>query len=329
MRERERPAGGSGARLLGALALVMLLFGAALFVFRGWLWQRPAPAGSSEAAVRLPLPPVPLPPEEGPEEATVVEVAGEVERAPSGGAWSRLTAGERVREGESIRTGKGARTNLRIGEKARLSVTEQTQVDIRALTRAVHRFQLARGRLAVDYQPEGKRLLQIEDPSSGAVAETKGARFGILSSGMTVAIATETGAVDLRAAGGEVQVGEGQGAVAIRGESPQAPQAFAALPAALLLKVAQPSSEDALCARVAGAAEPGTELFIDGEPVPLDRKRRFAVDVPRTPRSKASVLVALRDAAGRERVRTVECGAPESDSGVDGMAVRWRKKGRP
>jgi hypothetical protein len=313
----------SGARSAGEVAVATLLFlCAAFFLFRHTVYQPPArstesgagqPPGASQQAPAAPEP----------QEAVVLSVAGSVERARGSGPWSRLVPGERLNADESIRTGKSGRTDLRIGDKSTLGVRESTQVTIRELTRAVHHFRLERGRLAVDYKPDGERVLKIENESSGAVAETRGARFGVLSTGSTIAVATETGSVNLRAAQHEVEVREGQTATVHQGEAPSAPEPVAAVPVPLLLKVAAaiPSENEQLCARVAGTARPGAEVLVDGVPADLDREGRFSVTVPRKPPDKTEVLVAMRDAAGREQSSTVPCDA--LDPRIRRVGIRW------
>ena len=210
----------SGARSAAEVAVATLLFLCAAFLlFRHTVYQLPAPPadqpqGTAQQALAAPAP----------QEAVVLSVAGSVERARGSGPWSRLVPGEHLKADESIRTGKTGRTNLRIGDKSTLAVTESTQVTIRELTRAVHRFRLERGRLAVDYKPDGERVLKIESESSGAVAETRGARFSILSTGSTIAVATETGSVNLRAAQREVEVHAGQIAAVRQGDAAPLPR---------------------------------------------------------------------------------------------------------
>jgi len=313
----------SNARSAVEVAVATLLFLCAAFVlFRHTVYQPPARATDSGAerppgATQQALAAL------APQEAVVLSVAGSVERAQGSGAWSRLVPGERLKADESIRTGKSGRTDLRIGDKSTLAVTESTQVTIRELTRAVHRFRLERGRLAVDYKPDGERVLKIESESSGAVAETRGARFSVLSTGSTIAVATETGSVNLRAAQQEVEVREGQTAAVQKGEAPGAPEPIVPIPIPLLLKVASaiPSENEQLCARVTGTAQPGAEVLVDGVAADVDREGRFNVAVPRKPPDKTEVLVAMRDAAGREQSRAVPCDA--LDPRIRRLGIRW------
>ena len=311
-----------GRRAVEVAAATLLFLCAAFLLFRHSVYQPPEPPterrgdqppGAAQQALAAPAP----------QEAVVLTVAGSVERARGSGPWSRLVPGERLKADESIRTGKSGRTDLRIGDRSTLAVTESTQVTIRELTRAVHRFRLERGRLAVDYKPDGERILKIESESSGAVAETHGARFSVLSTGSTIAVATETGSVNLRAAQREVEVREGQTAAVRQGEAPSAAEPIASVPIPLLLKVAAAisSENEQLCARVTGTAQTGAEVLVDGVPADVDREGRFSVAVPRRPPDKNEVLVAMRDAAGREQSRTLPCDA--LDPRIRRVGIRW------
>lgn len=297
---------------LAVAALLLLVV--AFLLFRRSVYEPPAPP-EPVAAVPVPVPAAPAP-----EQAVVLNVTGNVEKA-HGGEWSPLAVGDRLGSDESIRTGKGGRTDLRIGDKSNLSVTESTQVTIRELTRAVHRFRLERGRLAVDYKPDGERVLKIEN--EGAVAETHGARFSVLSTGATVAVATETGSVNFKAADKEVVVGEGQTAVARKGEAPEAPEPTAAVPVALLLKVAAaiPAENEKVCTRVSGSVAAGSEVLVDGVPAALDAQGRFDAEVPRRPSDKKQVLVATRDPLGREQTRAIPC--DPTDPRIHRLGIQW------
>jgi hypothetical protein len=250
--------------------------------------------------------------------AIVEAVSGPVQRSTSQGDWAALVAGEHLRADDSLRTGKGARTDLRIGDRARLTVTESSQLTIREITDKVHKFQLARGRVKADYEPDAQRSLRIE--SSGGVVESRGARFSVLSTGTAVAIATEAGAVTLRAQDGSVEVYEGRQAVAVQGRPPSASEP---IPASVLLKVANAAAAtDGLCATVEGVAPPGAEVTVDGTAAAVLPDGRFRVPVARTS-ERREVLVALRDVSGREETRKVRCVDPLAR--IRDFAIHWRK----
>jgi hypothetical protein len=296
-------------RLLLQIVLVaVLLLGAAGASFHRWVEQ---PGGE-------PIPPAAgsLAPAVAREEAVVESVSGSVQRS-AGTGWARVAVGDRLRADESVRTGRGASTALRIDEKSRLTVQETTQLTIRELTERVHRFKLTRGRVAIDYKPNGERVLRIENEGSDAVAEAREARFSILSTGTSVAIATESGSVKLKSAHRIVRIDAGEQAMARAGA---APTAAAPIPTEVLLKVANAAaSGTTLCADVEGTVANGAEVLVDGQPATVDAQGRFSVRVPRT-RDKKLVLVATRDAAGHERRQEIPC-TPE----IDAMSIRWKR----
>ena len=262
------------------------------------------------------------------DEAIVVAVGGDVVRISPSGGTSVLAVGQRLRADDSVRTGRGGRTDLVVGSRSRLTITETTQLTVREITEKVHRFKLTRGRIAVDYQADGARMLRIESGDGAAVAETQGARFGVLSTGTAVAIATETGAVNLTSQSRTVKVRAGTQAVAIAGGPPSSAES---IPARLLLKVAVAAPardrDENLCAAVEGTAPAGSEVLVDGAPAAIADDGRFQVRVPAAP-DKATVLVAIRDASGRETTRPVRCGSSGSIPHIKDFAIRWRRKGR-
>jgi len=303
--------------IVEAVAVLVALLAGALVLFR-WTLYRPTVRaavvqGHDEARA---------------DEAIVVAVAGDVVRLSPNGGISALAVGQRLRADDSVRTGRGGRTDLQVGARSRLTVAEATQLTVREITEKVHRFKLTRGRIAVDYQADGARLLRIESADGAAVAETQGARFGVLSTGTAVAIATETGAVNLTSDRKTVEVAAGTQAVAMAGEPPSSAEP---IPARLLLKVADAAPaqdrEEKLCAEVEGTAPAGSEVLVDGTPAAIAEDGQFRVRVP-ADASKTSVLVAIRDASGRETTRAIPCGTSGTMPHIKDFAIRWRKKGQ-
>lgn len=283
----------------------------AFALFRLVLFEAPHPAPRpAAAAAGEPL------------QAVVVSVEGEVEHGRQGGSWSALAPGETVQTDDVVRTGAHGKTDLRIDERSHLTIDAQSEVSVRELTGLVHRFRLTRGRMAADYDPEGKRVLRVEDESGEVAAETQGARFSVLSTGTTIAVASSSGQVTLRSSGGSVAVGGGETSVAARGRAPSLP---GRIPATVLLKVANSISAASavFCAEVRGEAAPGSAVRIDGAPAELDAFGRFHLRVPRSP-GKREALVEILDPAGRRRARRVPCvplAAPIKD-----MAIHWNEE---
>lgn len=250
------------------------------------------------------------------QEATILSVEGNVEKIAVDGRWSPVVAGDRLLADDSLRTDMTGRAELAIGDKSRLTVTQNTQLKVRELTRAVHQVQLTRGRLVASYDADGERVLRIEDEKGSAVAETRAAKFSILSTGQALAVATETGTVNLGAAGKAVEVKAGQQAFANAGE---APSAATPIPAEVWLRVALRARGDAtLCTVIEGTAAPGSEIEVDGVRIATDAKGEFKVDVPRKP-GQASARLAMRDVTGRPKEMTLPCRS-------DGKAPRVKLK---
>lgn len=298
------------AQVAGFLAAGILL---AFAVFRLALFEGPRPPPAPA--------PAPAAPANQPLQAVVLSVEGEVEHGRQG-AWSPLAPGETVQTNDVLRTGAHGKTDLRIDERSHLTLDASSEVSVRELTGLVHRFRLTRGRMAADYEPHGQRMLRVEDAAGDASAETRGARFSVLSTGTTIAVASAAGQVVLRSSGNSVTVGGGETSVAVRGRGPSLP---GRIPAAVLLKVANAVSAASatLCAEVRGEAAPGSEVRIDGAPAALDAAGGFHQRVPRTP-GKREALVEIVDPAGRRSARRVRCvplAAPIKD-----MAIQWNEE---
>src|SRR3989440_2303236 len=273
--------------LLEAGTVAAALLTGAWLVFRGTLY-RPAP----------PPPAAHVADEPKVDEAIVVAVTGDVVRLSPNGGTSALAVGQRLRADDSVRTGRGGQTDLQLGARSRITVAEGTQLTVREITEKLHRFRLTRGRIAVDYKADGVRLLRIESADGGAVAETQGARFGVLSTGTAVAIATATGEVNLTSQHKTVEVRAGTQSVAAAGKPPSGAEP---IPAKLLLKVADAAAapdRGGLCAEVVGTAPAGAEVLVDGAPAAVAEGGRFRVPVPAAP-DKKDAAGAPRAAGGR------------------------------
>jgi hypothetical protein len=284
------------------LALVALITGL------GWVVQEhfvaPAPAGHAPgAAASAPAKAAaPVAPEDEAVMVVVMDVEGSVERG-HGEAWTPLQVGDTLGHADSIRANAGARAELRVGaEDSQLTLLEGTEVKVEEVTRAVHAFQLKRGRVKVNYLPSEGRVLHLET-EDGAVAETHGARFTLLRSGLTVAVATETGSVNLQSAGASVRVGAGEQSVAVAGGPPSAP---VPIPKAVLLQVARRAGGEALCATLLGQVRPGTEVWVDGAPADVNREGHFQVQVSRR-KGREGVRVEAREPGGSVKEQLVAC----------------------
>jgi hypothetical protein len=247
---------------------------------------------------------------------TVVTVSGTLERLRDG-TWHLLTPGERLHPDDTLRTGDGSRATIGIGERSRVTVSDATQLTVREITAAAQRLRLTRGRISVDHQPDGSRVLVVESERGDAIARAGNARFSVLANGSSLAIATETGVVRLQAGGKSVEVGPGQQSVSVQGDAPTAP---APIPVALLLEIGRSAAIAAGC-RIEGTVPAGAEVRVDGKGVTPQADGRFSVVLPARG-GAAHATVLTRDASGRLVERRVAC-KPRPEDRVSDFAVRW------
>lgn len=304
----ERPRAGRTIAALGGLALIIVAVLGGWAIFHRWV-RGTAPA---VAALAAPMGPAIA--------AKVVDVEGVLERRTERDRWVPVTPGEQLRPDDTIRTPAGARAVLAVGDASRIDVTERTELSVREITAAVQRLRLARGRIALDYQQDGARVLVVESARGDAIARTHGARFSILATGAVLSVATESGVVRLESGGAKVDVAAGQQSIAIAGALPSR---ASPIPIEVLLRVGAAASPRAtgLCAVVRGKVEVGAEVLVDGRAVEVGPDGRFEVRVPREG-GNTHARVLTRDVAGRVVRRTVPCVAGPGAEVTD-FAVRW------
>jgi hypothetical protein len=306
-----------GRSLALGLGLVALLAWGGWFIFERFV------ASSRPVAVAVVAPPPevrPAPVVVPDVRATVVEVVGSVERA-RGEKWVELHVGDALDPDDSVRTGPGARADLRVGdETSRLSIPERSEVRVGEVTRAVHAFQLARGRIDVNYGAREDRVLRVRS-ENGAVAETRAARFTMLQGGAMVAVATQVGSVNLSSGGGTVQVGAGQQSVVFDGARPMAAES---IPLDVLLKVAaKASSQNSLCISLSGKVRPGSQVFVEDAPTEVSRDGSFHADVPQR-EGRSKVRVVAREPGGGTREMLVACRSRARPGPAQAESVKFR-----
>jgi hypothetical protein len=179
--------------------------------------------------------------------------------------------------------------------------------------------------VAVDYLPDGDRVVRIEGPAEGAPsAEARAARFHVVAGDLSFAVAAETGGVALSAAGATVDIPAGQASRAVAGEHPSPP---ADIPTEVLLKVAEASrvSQVGGCLDATGQADPGAQVMVNDVEVPVGPDGRFTIRVPLSERTTATVRAVLPD--GRSAVLTLRC-SEVADPRIHDLRVRWKNGGR-
>jgi len=246
----------------------------------------------------------------------VLEITGRVERR-RGDGWEPVASGQLLAVEDTLRTGAGSGATLGIGARSRLAVSDATQLTVHEITAAMERLRITRGRISVDHQPDGARVLVVESERGDAVARAGAARFTVLASGTALAVATETGVVRLQSGGGAVDVAAGTRSVSFAGRRPAQ---STAIPSALLLAIARRAAGDGSCT-VAGTVDPGSEVRVDGRVVEAGPDGRFTVRVPRGRGGAGSATLWTRDVAGHAAERRVACAGPDHD--LSDFSVRW------
>jgi hypothetical protein len=283
------------------LALVVLLVGGGLFIFERFV-EAPSLPVSLQPEVLEPAAPVQGEPPPA-ARARVVGLVGSVKRA-QGTDWVAVNVGDELSPDDAIRTAPGARADLQVGgEESRLSLPERSEVRVGEVSHRLHAFELARGRLQVDYRGQDTRVLRVQS-QDGAVAETQGARFTMLRSGALVAVATEVGSVKLLAAGVSVQVEAGQQAMAFNGARLVGPEP---IPLEVLLRVTERAPrKKTVCVSLEGQVRPGTEVLVEGAPAEVSPEGHFLVEVPRAV-GRDTVKLVAREPGGLVKEDLLAC----------------------
>jgi hypothetical protein len=252
----------------------------------------------------------------------VLGVRGRAERLVEGREeWSAIAAGDVLAEDDSVRTGDDAGMTLGLGAASTVDLAGGAQVRVREVSDSVQRLGLIRGRVSIDYKKDGVRVLRVENEDGSAVAEAREGVFTVLGSGRTVVVATETGAVDLTAAGARVTVGAGRQSVVIDGKGPSGP---APIPVDLLLKVTDPGCrvqrEPFIVIR--GRTAAGALVRINDTPGVAGADGRFAVRVPLQP-GRNTIVLAIEDVLGRVQRRTFPCVTVDPRAPIEKIDIQW------
>ena len=250
-----------------AVALLLLLLPLAAWLFLRAPVQVPAPR-----VVAVEAPPVEV------HALYLGEQEGSVEVRNPDGTWRAAIAGEALPPATRIRTGDFGRAVLGSGERYEVQLESGTEVSVEELTSSISRLLLERGMATADVQG-GRHVFEVSTRGSDAVARTSAGRFTVSNDMQgTVAVAATRGEVELRGGGKLVVVRAGQQSLILRGEGPTEP---APIPESLLLKVQWPKARELTRRRlvVAGKAEPGSQVHVDGTPLQVGADGTFRSEV--------------------------------------------------
>lgn len=254
----------------------------------------------------------------------VVEVSGTATRATASGAVVPLTAGLELSVDDRLRTEPDSRLRLRIGERSTVDLADRAEVQVRELSDSVQRLGLVYGRAVVDYREDGGRELRIENGDGNAVARVREGKFSILSTGTTVAVATETGQVDLSAAGETVTVGADRQSI-VSGGPPSRPLA---IPVEVVLRVVDPGCrvQRETSYNVSGRTSPGASVTVNQVRARVNGKGDFSVRLPLRV-GKNRIEVVSVDVAGHTERRVFPCVTVDPGAPIKDVDIRWGGEG--
>jgi hypothetical protein len=247
----------------------------------------------------------------------VVAAGAGVQRSTPGGEWAAVRAGDVLAVADSIRTDGDGTAEIELGRGSHVTVAERTEITVRELTAAVHRVGLLRGRIAVDVQADGTRVMRVEDGSGSILVSASAGRMGVVAAPGSLSVFAEEGEAVIESGGEAVEVPRGHEASAWRGRKPVAP---APVPHDLLRRVVRAMEERraSVCAVVeVGAAE----VLVDGEPAEVPPDGRLVLRVPPRERRRGVVLT-VRHASGLVERQHLPCWDGEAD--VSDLEVRWK-----
>ncbi|MCK9522074.1 MAG: FecR family protein [Proteobacteria bacterium] len=289
--------------ILGILVLVMVALG--LWVTRDKTEAPPtvappapsvsnvAPVVASDAAPT------------GEPEVRILRQSGDVRVRTGEGDWEASAPGQQLPVSAEVETGIGARVSLQIGELSTVDMMDSSRVTVRELSDSVQRMGLLGGRVSVNYEEKGERVLMIENASGTASARVRQGKFSMTNNGTVIAVATETGSVDLTSAGKTVAVVSGLQASASDGEVPTQPGTISPQ---LILRLSDKACtrQKGTAVKVRGSVAPGTRVFVNQQPAKVNATGQFVADL-QLERGKSNILIETEDVVGRRTTRSVSC----------------------
>ena len=230
-------------------------------------------------------------------QAVVTASRGKVELLHGGsGSWADVKVGDRLGAKDALRTAVGEADLAVDGVKVRIH--EASRLDVKSVSKGSLRTRI-HGSLESEVDKTGK--LDVEIEGSDATAFSQGGHFFVTADGKgVIAVAAVTGSVHLSGNGKSVDIQKGE---ISRVEGPAGPSLPAAALRRVLLSVQWPSAQGTNQATVpiAGHVEPGSRVFVQGQPVAVEAGGSFRAEVPLR-QGKQKIAVVTVDALGRRKL---------------------------
>jgi len=212
------------------------------------------------------------------------------------GTVAEAKVGDRLSVRDALRTEVGEAdlavdgVRVRVHEGSRLELKQVGKQNLRARVRG-----------SVESEVEQTGKLDVEIENSDATAHSDGGHFFVTADGRgVVAVASVTGTVNVSAGGKSIDLTKGQ-VTRLTKSNPRPSVPVEAL-RRVLLNVQWPTQKETNKATlpIAGRVEPGSRVFVQGEPVTVEEGGTFRAEVPLR-QGKQKIAVVTVDAMGRRR----------------------------
>jgi hypothetical protein len=212
------------------------------------------------------------------------------------GSVAEAKVGDRLSVRDALRTELGEAdlavegVRVRVHEGSRLELKQVGQKNLRARVRG-----------SVESEVEQKGNLDVEIENSDALAHSQGGHFFVTADGRgVVAVASVTGTVNVSGGGKSIELRKGE-VTRISRSQPKPSVPVAAL-RRVLLNVQWPNQKETNKPTfpIAGRVEPGSRVFVQGEPVQVEEGGTFRTEVPLR-QGKQKIAVVTVDALGRRK----------------------------
>jgi hypothetical protein len=229
------------------------------------------------------------------EQAVVTASRGDVELVHEG-TVSVAKVGDRLGVKDALRT-TGGEVDLAV-DGVRVRLHESSRLEVRQVQKR-SMLALVRGSIESEVEPNAKLDVQVEE--SDATAHSEGGHFFLTADGKgIVAVAAVTGSVHLTGGGRSVDVNKGQVSRVLANSQAPSPPAEALRRVLLSVQWPEQKSTNKSSVPIVGKVEPGSRVFVQGQPVTVDNGGTFRAEVP-LKQGKQKIAVVTVDALGRRK----------------------------
>ena len=211
-------------------------------------------------------------------------------------SWAQAKVGDRLNAQDALRTEIGEADLAVDGVKLRLH--DATRLDLRAVDK---RGMRTRVHGSVESQVDQTGRLDVEIADTDSVAHSEGGHFFVTADGKgVIAVASVTGSVHLTSKGKSVDVPRGQISRIDGGDSAPSPPAAALRRVLLAVQWPNLKETNQPSLPITGRVEPGSRVFVQGQPVTVEAGGLFRAEVP-LKQGMQKIAIVTVDAMGRRK----------------------------